>query len=196
MALRPLDLWRLITENFTFRVDADKTEHENTEEVTRAAATLVAAVTAEPIPWVDLALILPLQVKLVVHIGRIYGFDVSRARARRVILELLGAVAYGWAWRQALRELGKVLFPFVGGLLTAPLAYAGTFALGHLAERYFRAQRGDLPPLSDEERRALTGELLEQGRGLGERLSASDLRRAALEARRRVANRGLPRPRD
>ena len=192
MAISPLNLWRQIADNFNFNVDPNRSEHENAEEVTRNAALLVAAVAAEPIPWVDLALIMPLQVKLVVHIGKIYGFDIRRERARRIIVEVLGAVAYGWAARQALRGVAKVLVPVVGGLVTAPLAYAGTFALGNIAERYFRGLRGDLPPLTDEERTVITVELVERGRRAGERVSADDLAKLRDELRERAARNALP----
>ena len=121
MALRPLSLLRQVRDNFNLDVDPDKTEHENASDVTRSAALLCAAVAAEPLPWVDLALIVPLQAKLVVHIGKIYGFELSTARAREVIVEIGGAVAFGWGARQVLRGVSKIALPFVGGILTAPL---------------------------------------------------------------------------
>jgi uncharacterized protein (DUF697 family) len=189
MALKPLNLLQQVADNFSFRVDPAKSEHENAEEVTRNAALLSAAIAAEPIPWLDLLVILPLQVKLVIHIGRIYGFNLSRERAKRVLAEIGGAVAFGWASRQVIRGLSKIALPVIGGLLTAPVAYGGTFALGHLAERYFRAQRGDLPPLGEQERRELTKTLTAQGRVVGESVTAQDLKEIREGLKQRVARR-------
>lgn len=192
MALKPFDLLRQVGDNFNLNVDPEKSEHENAVEVTRAAAFLSLAVAAEPIPWVDVAVILPLQVKLVVHIGKIYGFTLSRERARSIMLEIAGAVAYGWGARQLVRGVAKIALPVVGGLLTAPIAYAGTYALGNLAERYFRAQRGDLPPLTEEERREWTRDLLSRGREAGERVTASDLEQLREGLKERAAKRRSP----
>ncbi|HWG84133.1 MAG TPA: DUF697 domain-containing protein [Deinococcales bacterium] len=187
MVPKPLNLLRQLTDNFNFRVDPEKSEQENAEEVTRSAALVCAAVAAEPIPFADIAVILPLQVKLVLHVGRIYGFDISTARARKIVLEVGGAVAYGWVARQAVRGLAKVALPGLGGLLTAPLAYGSTFALGRIAERYFRAQRGDLPPLTPEERRMMEKTLVAEGRVIGGSVKKEDLEslRDGLRARAR-----------
>lgn len=189
MALRPLNLLREVRDNFNLDVDPDRTEHENAAEVTRAAALLCAAVAAEPLPWMDLAVIVPLQVKLVVHVGKIYGFEISTARARALILEIGGAVALSWGARQLVRGVSKVALPLVGGILTAPLVYGGTFALGQLAERYFRSKREDLPPLTPEERREWTKDLVDQGRRTGEKLRAEDLQRARDAIRARIETR-------
>jgi uncharacterized protein (DUF697 family) len=153
-------------------------ERARAAHLTTRAAITCAAISAEPIPWLDTALVLPIQIKLVVDIGHAYGFTLTRARARSVALEIGGAFVYGYASRQVARGLAKIALPVVGGLLTAPIVYASTFTLGNLAERYFRSQRGDLPPLSPEENREWAETLLGEGRRLASQLTLQDLRRA------------------
>jgi uncharacterized protein (DUF697 family) len=155
-----------------------KREREQAAQTTQNAALLTAAIAAEPLPWLDLIAIIPLQVKLVADIGKIYGFQLTPERSKQIVLELGGALAYAWAARQVTRGLLKVAMPVLGGLLNAPLAYASTYTLGHLAERYFRAGRGDLPPLSTEARAEWSKTLLEEGKKLATRFTLEDLRRA------------------
>lgn len=153
-------------------------ERERSAQLTQNAALLTAAISAEPLPWVDLVAIVPLQVKLVTDIGAVHGFSMSPQRARQILLELGGTLAYAWAARQVTRGILKIAMPVLGGLLNAPLMYANTYTLGHLAERYFRAQRGDLPPLSDEAKAEWSKTLLNEGRKLAARFTMDDLRRA------------------
>jgi uncharacterized protein (DUF697 family) len=155
-------------------------EREKTAQTIQSAALLTAAIAAEPLPWVDLIAIVPLQIKLVTDIGAIHGLTMTPQRARQVVLELGGTLAYAWAARQITRSILKIAMPVLGGLLNAPLMYANTHTLGYLAERYFRAQRGDLPPLSEEAKAEWSKTLLEEGRKLAARFTMDDLRRALI----------------
>jgi uncharacterized protein (DUF697 family) len=155
-------------------------EREKTAQTIQNAALLTAAIAAEPLPWVDLIAIVPLQIKLVTDIGAIHGLTMTPQRARQILLELGGTLAYAWAARQITRGILKIAMPVLGGLLNAPLMYANTYTLGHLAERYFRAQRGDLPPLSDEAKAEWSQTLLAEGKKLAAHFTMDDLRRALI----------------
>ena len=186
MAINALHLFDQVKDAFYFTPDAGKTPAENAAEAISAASLVTAAIAAEPIPWLDLAIMIPLQVRMIASIGACYGFPMNLSRARRVAAELGGAALLGFGARQALRELGKVIAPAVGGIVTAPLAYAATYSLGRLAERYYRALSGEAPALSVEERKQLAAELNAQGRKIGAALSVSDLQQIAVTLRERA----------
>ncbi len=152
-------------------------EHERARSVTERSSLWCAAVSIEPIPWLDLAVQLPIQLRMVMEIGKIYGFEINSSRAHKVLLELTGVVAYSYVTRNIARGFLKFM-PVVGGLLNAPITYAGTYALGHVAERYFRAKREDLPPLSSEERREWLTSLTAQGKRIAQQLKPEDFKRA------------------
>ncbi len=129
-----------ILDNFHFRVNYEVSLEQNAEDVTRSAALLAAAVSTEPIPFADILLISPVQMKMVVHIGKIYGFELSHARAKDIVAELGATFAFGFLGRQLVRGLAKMVAPGIGGLITAPAVYGWTFGLGRLAEGYFKMQ--------------------------------------------------------
>lgn len=129
-----------ILDNFHFRVNSEVSLEQNAEDVTRSAALLAAAVSTEPIPFADILLISPIQMKMVVHIGKIYGFELSPARAKDIVAELGATFAFGFLGRQVVRGLAKMVAPGIGGLITAPAVYGWTFGLGRLAEGYFKMQ--------------------------------------------------------
>lgn len=135
-----LPLISQVLDNFNFDVDPDKSRDENVEEVIKSAALLSGAIAVEPIPFADILLITPVQAKMVLHIGKIYGFEMTPERARDIVTELGAVVAYGFAARQVMRGIIKTVAPIIGGVVTAPLVYGWTFALGRLAERYFQAK--------------------------------------------------------
>lgn len=151
-------------------------EHDRARHVTERSSLWCAAVAIEPIPWLDLAVQLPIQLRMVMEIGKIYGFELNSARAHKVLLELTGVVAYSYVTRNLARGFLKFV-PVVGGILNAPITYAGTYALGHVAERYFRAKREDLPPLSSQERREWLTSLTLEGKRIAQGLKPEDFKR-------------------
>lgn len=138
-------LIKQVLDNFNFDIDPEKSIDENAEDVIRSASLLAGAVAVEPLPFADMLLITPVQVKMVLHVGKIHGFDITGERAREIVQELGVTVAYGMVARQVMRSLAKVALPVVGGLITAPAVYGWTYALGRLAEQYFEQKRRGLP---------------------------------------------------
>jgi uncharacterized protein (DUF697 family) len=158
-------------------IDLLSDEHERAKVVTERTSLWCAAISIEPVPWLDMAVQLPIQLRMVMEIGRIYGFELNSARASKILLELTSVVAYTYITRNLARGLLKFI-PVAGGLLNAPIAYAGTYALGNVAERYFRAQRQDLPPLSSDEKREWLTTLTNEGKKIAGQLKPEDFKRA------------------
>ncbi|ADV67773.1 YcjF family protein [Deinococcus maricopensis] len=179
-------LLKQVLDNFNFDVDPDLTPEQNTEEVIKSAALLSGAIAVEPLPFADILLITPVQAKMVLHIGKIYGFDLTPERAQDVAKELGMTVAYGMAARQVMRGLAKIALPVLGGLITAPAVYGWTFALGRMAEQYFDRKRQGLP-FSDRER----AQVVQEAKRSTKRVlpSASDFGDLAAELRRRAQDR-------
>ncbi len=96
-------------------------------------ATVAAAIGAIPLPFADMALLMPLQISMVVAIGHFMGVEINRARA----VELIATLGAGMTLRQASRQLLK-LVPGYGSVLSGGVAFAGTVALGETARIWFR----------------------------------------------------------
>ncbi|GGR47086.1 hypothetical protein GCM10008959_05210 [Deinococcus seoulensis] len=176
-------LVKQVLDNFNFDVDPALSREENVEEVIKSAALLAGAIAVEPIPFADILLISPVQAKMVLHIGKIYGFDVSSERAREIAQELGVTFAYGFAARQVMRGLAKLALPVIGGLITAPAVYGWTFALGRLAQNYFERRTLGLPASRDQQVRVVQEAKQESRRVLP---GAQDFTDLAAELRRRA----------
>ena len=126
-----------VLDNFNFNIDPNLSREENAEAVIKNAAMLSGAVSIEPLPFADMLILTPLQIKMVLHIGKIYGFDITPERAGDIVRELGATVAYGMMARQVMRGVAKIALPVVGGVVTSPMVYGWTFALGRMAQTYF-----------------------------------------------------------
>lgn len=186
-----LPLLKQVLDNFNFDIDPEKSREENGEDVIRNAALLTGAVAVEPLPFADLLLITPLQIKMVLHIGKIHGFEISAERAREIIQELGATIAYGMLARQVMRGLAKLALPVVGGLITAPAVYGWTYALGRLAEQYFEQKRLGLP-FDQHQRSQVVQEARKKTRNILP--TASDFSDLASELRRRAEERSKAQP--
>jgi len=102
----------------------------------RGAAVLNGLIAAEPIPGVDIPLLLASQVRLVLRVSAVYGQSLSVRHAR----ELLSAIAGSIALRYLAAQLGK-LVPGPGWLIGAVVTGLGTWAIGRVAIAYFESGR-------------------------------------------------------
>ena len=91
---------------------------------------------AEPIPGLDLPVLLVMQARMVLRLGAIYGENITGRYAR----ELVTAAAGGLAARYIGEELAKFL-PGPGWVISAGFAAAGTYAIGQVAREYFESGR-------------------------------------------------------
>jgi uncharacterized protein (DUF697 family) len=102
-----------------------------------AAAGLVAL---QPVPFLDLLLLLPIHLAMFQGIGRVRGYHLDKKSA----LEMLTT------WRrsmfvQQLTVAVPKLVPVLGWAFAAASAQALTYALGQVADYYFRTGRSMVP---------------------------------------------------
>ncbi len=116
------------------------------KRVIRESAAIAAVAGAEPIPGLDIPLLIAVQVRMLLRLAAIHGEGMSAAHAR----ELISAVAGGVAIRYAAQELVK-LIPGPGWVVAGAAAATGTTALGRAAAIFFNNSQ----KLSPEQLRAL-----------------------------------------
>ncbi len=109
-------------------------------EAQRACAMVAAALATQPLPLVDVALLLPIQVRMIQAIGKMHGHPIDKGSIR----ELLDVYGLGIAAQLGLISASK-LVPGVGSLAAPSVAYAMTLAIGELADHFVQHGRGVLP---------------------------------------------------
>lgn len=163
-------------------------EAENVDKVIRETSTVAACISCiQPIPMADILVLTPLQTKMALQVGKIKGFEVSHERAQEMVREIIGTVWMSVAAQVLIGSFSKVI-PIAGAIMTAPLNYAATFAIGKVVDYYFDCLReGEVP--SSEVMKDLFAEQFKVGKKQGQDLDKDDLQRKADELRRKVAAR-------
>lgn len=119
------------------------------KEVVRQAAAINAVVGTEPVPGLDVPLLLATQARMVLRLAAIYGQPMTARHAR----ELMSTIASGLLLRQVARQAAKLL-PGPGWLASGAVAGVGTWAMGQVALTYFESAAAG-KPLTPEQMRAL-----------------------------------------
>ena len=89
----------------------------------------------EPIPFLDIPLLLASQVRLTLRIATIYGESMGPERAKELVTTIGGGVLLRYATQQALKFL-----PGPGWVISGLIAAAGTWAMGQVAVAYFESR--------------------------------------------------------
>ncbi len=98
----------------------------------RGASWLNALIAAEPIPGLDIPLLLASQVRMVLRIAAIYGESLSVRHARELLTTMAGSIGM----RYLAAELSKFI-PGPGWLVAAGVTGLGTWTMGRVAVAYF-----------------------------------------------------------
>jgi small GTP-binding protein len=140
------------------------------QRLIRGAAFLNAIIAAEPIPFLDIPLLLASQVRLVLRIAAVYGESLSVRHARELLTTMAGSVAL----RYLASQLGKFI-PGPGWLIGGIVTGLGTWTMGRVAVAYFEGGKR----LSGEQLRQLYKRLARRPRSDVRALDESVSDRAA-----------------
>jgi uncharacterized protein (DUF697 family) len=101
-------------------------------KLVRTATLVSLAAGLQPIPLVDIPILLSNQIRMTLRIAAVYGEPVTAQHLR----EILTTVAGGLLLRYLAEELAKAA-PIGGDLVSGAIAAGGTYALGQVAIEYF-----------------------------------------------------------
>ena len=99
--------------------------------------TLASLVTGlEPIPLIDIPILLGTQIRLVLRLGALYGEEMDSTNALKHARELLITIAGGSAMRLLAEQAAKAV-PFGGDFVAGAIAGAATYSIGQVALEYY-----------------------------------------------------------
>lgn len=112
-------------------------QREIANTLTNLVASLSAGIAAVPIPIADIAPITTLQVSLIASISYLSGQRFGGKAAAEFMTGMGLNVGAGFVLREAARGLVKWVFPGAGSVVSAAVAYAGSYAVGKAAIAHF-----------------------------------------------------------
>jgi small GTP-binding protein len=106
------------------------------QRIIRNATLLSLAAGLEPIPLVDIPILLGNQIRLVLRLAALYGEQMESADATKHARELVTVMAGGLALRYLAEQAAKAV-PFGGDFVAGAIAGAGTWAMGQVVFEYY-----------------------------------------------------------
>jgi small GTP-binding protein len=105
---------------------------EAASRIVRNATLVALAAGLEPIPLIDIPILLGNQIRLVLRLAALYGEPMSAKHSR----ELAGTILAGLAMRYIAEEMAKMV-PIGGDVVSGAIAAAATWGIGQVAIEYF-----------------------------------------------------------
>lgn len=107
---------------------------EAANKLVRSATLIALAAGLQPVPLVDIPILLGNQIRLVLRVAAVYGEPMNAQHMR----ELVATIAGGLFMRYLAEEAAKAM-PFGGDLVAGAIAAAATWSIGQVAIEYFES---------------------------------------------------------
>jgi small GTP-binding protein len=106
------------------------------QRIIRNATLVSLAAGIEPIPFVDIPILLGTQIRLVLRIAALYGENMNAIDtlkyARELVVTMLGGLGFRYLAEQAAKAV-----PFGGDFVAGAIAAAATWSIGEVALEYY-----------------------------------------------------------
>lgn len=106
------------------------------QRIIRNSTLVCLAAGIEPIPFVDIPILLGTQARLVLRLAALYGEPMDNTEAVKQARELIAAMVSGLAFRYLAEQAAK-LVPFGGDFVAGAIAGAATWSIGQVALEYY-----------------------------------------------------------
>lgn len=106
------------------------------QRIIRNATLVSLAAGIEPIPLIDIPILIGTQIRLVLRLAALYGEPLDSADAMKHARELIVTMVGGLGLRYLAEQAAK-LVPFGGDFVAGAIAGAGTWSIGQVALEYY-----------------------------------------------------------
>ncbi|GHO82910.1 GTP-binding protein [Dictyobacter formicarum] len=106
------------------------------QRIIRNSTLVSLAAGLEPIPFVDIPILLGTQIRLVLRLAALYGEQMDNADSKKHARELIATIAGGLGLRYLAQQAAKAV-PFGGDFVAGAIAGAATWSIGQVALEYY-----------------------------------------------------------
>jgi small GTP-binding protein len=106
------------------------------QRIIRNATLVSLAAGLEPIPFVDIPILLGTQIRLVLRLAALYGEPLETTDAKQHARELIATMLGGLGLRYLAEQAAKAV-PFGGDFVAGIIAGAATWSIGEVAMEYY-----------------------------------------------------------
>lgn len=110
------------------------------QRIIRNSTIVSLAAGLEPIPFIDIPILLGTQIRLVLRLAALYGEPMDNDDAKGHARELIATLASGIGLRYLAEQAAKAV-PFGGDFLAGAIAGAATWSIGQVALEYYEKDK-------------------------------------------------------
>ena len=136
------------------------------DEIIFRASCVAAVLSLQPIPFIDSFHLIAVHLYMILHIGRKFRKDMHLSDASKIFRELITPLGLSYVAFQWSSSALKILLPWVGGYIFAPVSFAVSYALWKVYIAYFYYDAS-----GEKMSREIIKELLAKQRDEGKRLA-------------------------
>ncbi len=128
--------------------------HEAAQRIIRNSMLVSLAAGLEPIPFIDIPILLGTQVRLVLRLAALYGEPMDDEDTKKRVRELVATIVSGLGLRLLAEQAAKAV-PFGGDFIAGAIAGAATWSIGQVALEYYEGGKHLSPKTIKERTKAL-----------------------------------------
>jgi small GTP-binding protein len=113
---------------------------EAAQRIIRNATLLSLAAGLEPIPLVDIPILLGIQIRLVLRLAALYGEPLDSTNTKKHARELIATMVTGLGLRYLAEQAAKAV-PFGGDVVAGIIAGGATWSIGQVALEYYEGEK-------------------------------------------------------
>lgn len=110
------------------------------DELVFRASCVAAVLSIQPVPFLENLNLVAVHLYMIVRISQKFGNSLSLKQSSQVLTELIAPLWISYAAFQWSASLVKILLPWIGWFLFAPVSFSVSYALGKLYIMYFYYQ--------------------------------------------------------
>jgi small GTP-binding protein len=110
------------------------------QRIIRDSTLVSLAAGLEPIPFIDIPILLGTQIRLVLRLAALYGDPMDKEGGKGHARELIATLAGGIGLRYLAEQAAKAV-PFGGDFLAGAIAGAATWSIGQVALEYYEEDK-------------------------------------------------------
>ena len=142
-------------------INKDIPDDQKVHKIIIYTSCFCAVIAVQPLPFADIVILTPIQLIMAYLISKIrdktiYKNEKAKERIRETYEEIVLVVLGGQIAQHVAIALYKIGLPFLGGLMTIPLVFTLTYAMGKVFDFYFNTlKQKDLDQSREELKRNL-----------------------------------------
>jgi len=113
---------------------------EAAQKIIRTATLVSLAAGLQPIPFIDIPILLGTQIRLVLRLAALYGEPLDSADALKHVRELTATMVGGLGLRFLAEQAAKAV-PFGGDVIAGVIAGGATWSIGQVALEYYEGDK-------------------------------------------------------